>query len=119
MSINSIDSNVTSLQQIHNSYTGTTENTESTGNNETHQQQDGRLATNSEENFISMIEKANRLTSGSTECQFSIHKQTNQIIIKLINPTTKEVIKEIPSEKILDMVANMCELAGLFVDAKR
>lgn len=72
-----------------------------------------------EQIFINAIEKANRMVSGSTECQFSVHKQTKQIIIKLIDPQTKEVIKEIPSEKILDMVANMCELAGLFVDEKK
>lgn len=69
--------------------------------------------------FINEIEKANYLQAGTTECQFSVHEETKQIMIKLVDSTTKEVVKEIPSEKILDMVASMCELAGLFVDEKR
>lgn len=65
------------------------------------------------------IEKANHIEVGTTECQFSVHEKTNQIMIKIVNQQTKEVIKEIPSEKILDMVAKMCDLAGVFVDEKR
>lgn len=71
-----------------------------------------------EKQFINAIEKANQLQVGTTECQFSIHQQTKQVMIKIINSSTKEVIKEIPSEKILDMCATMCETAGLFVNKK-
>ena len=69
--------------------------------------------------MVEAIEKANHIETGTTECQFSVHEKTNQIMIKIVNQQTKEVIKEIPSEKILDMVANMCKLAGVFVDEKR
>ena len=72
-----------------------------------------------EKQFINAIEKANQLQRGTTECQFSIHQDTKQVMIKLVDTTTKEVIKEIPSEKILDMFATMCEATGLFVDTKR
>ena len=72
-----------------------------------------------EKQLIKTIEKANKLQANSTECEFSIHQSTKQIMIKIVDTNTKEVLKEIPSEKILDMVANMCELAGIFVDAKR
>lgn len=72
-----------------------------------------------EEALIKAIEKANNLTSQQTQCQFSVHERTKQIVVKIVDPQTKEVIKEIPSEKILNMVADMCELAGLFVDEKR
>ena len=34
------------------------------------------------------------------------------------NNHTEEIVKEIPPEKILDMVANMMERAGLIVDKK-
>jgi flagellar protein FlaG len=36
-----------------------------------------------------------------------------------VDSNTKEVIREIPSEKILDMFASMLELAGLLVDERR
>ncbi len=73
----------------------------------------------SEKTLIEAIEKANHIQLKSTECKFSIHEETKQIMIKLIDTSTKEVVKEIPSEKILDMFATMCEVAGLFVDEKR
>lgn len=72
-----------------------------------------------EKQLITAIEKANQLQVGTTECQFSIHEETKAVMIKLVNSETKEVLKEIPSEKILDMFATMCEIAGLFVDEKR
>ncbi len=72
-----------------------------------------------EEVLIKAIEKANNLNSKQAQCQFSVHERTKQIVVKIVDPQTKEVIKEIPSEKILNMVADMCEMAGLFVDEKR
>lgn len=39
-------------------------------------------------------------------------------MIKVMNSDTQEVIREIPSEQILDMVANFMELAGLYIDEK-
>lgn len=39
-------------------------------------------------------------------------------IIKIVNTDTKEVIKEIPPKKLLDMVAKMCEMAGIMIDEK-
>ena len=37
-------------------------------------------------------------------------------MVKVINEDTNEVIREIPPEQILDMVAKMWELAGILVD---
>ena len=35
---------------------------------------------------------------------------------KIINDATKEVIMELPPEKILDLISKMCELNGVIVD---
>lgn len=76
--------------------------------------------TMSEKIIIDTIEKANKAAEGvKTSFQFSIHKQTHQIMVKILNKETKEVIREIPPEKILDMVAKMWEMAGIIVDEKR
>ena len=40
-------------------------------------------------------------------------------MVKVIDKDTDEIIREIPSEKVLDMVAKMWELNGLLVDEKR
>ena len=39
-------------------------------------------------------------------------------MIKIIDNDTKEVLMEVPPKKILDVVAKMCELAGVLVDKK-
>lgn len=54
-----------------------------------------------------------------TQCEFSYHEKTKRISITVRDSDTKEVIKEIPPEKTLDMIAKTLELAGLLVDEKR
>lgn len=51
--------------------------------------------------------------------QYSVHEETHQIMIKVINKQTQEVVREIPPEKILDIVANLWKIAGLIIDEKR
>jgi len=51
--------------------------------------------------------------------RFKIHERTNEVIVKVVDSETEEVIREIPPEKLLDMFANMLELAGLIVDERR
>lgn len=68
-----------------------------------------------EEKVIKVIEKANqKFEYYDTRLEFSIHEQTRQIMVKMYK--NDELIREIPPEKILDMVAKMMEMAGLIVD---
>ena len=53
-----------------------------------------------------------------SEAKFGIHEKTNRITIKLVDRDTHEVIKEIPPEKSLDLIAKRMELAGVMVDEK-
>lgn len=53
------------------------------------------------------------------QAEFGIHEKTNRITIKMVDKQTKEVIKELPPEKMLDMIARMWEISGLVVDEKR
>ncbi|NLN41163.1 MAG: flagellar protein FlaG [Clostridiales bacterium] len=67
--------------------------------------------------LIEAIEKANATLKGvNTSFKFSIHETTKEIVVQVINNETQEVIREIPPQKILDMVAKMWELAGIIVD---
>lgn len=64
------------------------------------------------------VDKMNKnLTNSSV--QFGIHEATNRITIKVVDNDTKEVIRELPPEKTLDMIAKVWELAGILVDEKR
>lgn len=60
-----------------------------------------------------------RAVNDQSEAVFGIHDKTNRITIKIIDKKTKEVIKEFPPEKTLDMIAKVWEMAGLMVDEKR
>jgi flagellar protein FlaG len=56
---------------------------------------------------------------GNSEAVFGIHEGTNRVMIKIVDKTTKEVIKELPPEKTLDMIARVWDMAGILVDEKR
>ena len=56
---------------------------------------------------------------GNYSTQFGIHEKTNRITVKIVDKKTKEVVKELPPEKTLDMIAQVWEYAGLIVDDKR
>lgn len=72
----------------------------------------------SKEQMKQAVDKINKNVANS-EVQFGIHEATNRVTIKIIDKTTKEVIKELPPEKTLDMIAKAWELAGILVDEKR
>ena len=54
----------------------------------------------------------------NSEVKFGIHDKTDRVTIKLIDKDTKEVIREFPPEKTLDMIAKCMELAGVLMDEK-
>lgn len=64
------------------------------------------------------VEQMNKKMADS-EAVFGIHEDTNRVTIKIVNKDTKEVIKELPPEKTLDMIAKVWEMAGILVDERR
>ena len=64
------------------------------------------------------VEQLNKNMSHS-EAVFGFHDATNRVTIKIIDKDTKEVIKELPPEKTLDMIAKVWEMAGILVDERR
>lgn len=64
------------------------------------------------------VEQLNKKMNNS-EAIFGIHDETNRVTIKIVDKETKEVIKEFPPEKTLDMIAKAWELAGILVDERR
>ncbi|NBJ92558.1 flagellar protein FlaG [Parablautia muri] len=71
----------------------------------------------SSEQLKKAVEQLNKNMS-SSEAVFGIHEGTNRLTIKIIDKDSKEVLKELPPEKILDMIAKAWELAGVMVDEK-
>lgn len=71
-----------------------------------------------EQEKLKQVMKEMAATLPHSEPKFGIHEKTNRITIKLVDRTTQEVIKEIPPEKNLDLLAKRMELAGVLVDEK-
>lgn len=72
----------------------------------------------SNEQIKKAVEQLNKNMAHS-EAVFGIHDDTNRVMIKIVDRDTKEVIKEFPPEKTLDMIAKVWEVAGIMVDEKR
>lgn len=52
------------------------------------------------------------------DLSFHIHKETNQLVVKVVDPQTNEVIKEIPPEEMLKLAEKLHKMIGLFFDKK-
>ena len=72
----------------------------------------------SEASIKEATNRANR-SMEHTRCEYSYHKETKRVSIKVIDKDTDKVIREIPPEKSLDMLQKMWEMAGILVDEKR
>lgn len=65
------------------------------------------------------VEETNRIVFPvEDQFEFKIHEGTGRILVKLVNKETEETIREIPSEKILDLIANIWEMVGILVDER-
>ncbi|GKS14111.1 hypothetical protein YDYSY3_51110 [Paenibacillus chitinolyticus] len=74
-----------------------------------------------EESFTlpQLVEKVNTVLADSdTHIKVKVHDKTNTIMVVVVNDDTEEVIREIPSEKMLDMMYNICVNVGVFLDRK-
>ena len=48
--------------------------------------------------------------------RFSIHKPTGRTVIKVIDKETQELVREIPSEDILNLASKLDEMIGMIFD---
>lgn len=81
----------------------------------------GENETAEEKNEDMSVDKAvdllnKTMQSYNTELQFTLHKDSGEYIVKVINATDHTVIREIPPERVLDMVAHFKKMLGLIVD---
>ncbi|NMO96621.1 flagellar protein FlaG [Paenibacillus lemnae] len=82
-------------------------------------QQQGVKLSVGEEHLIKTIDRALKSLQGpETTLDISIHEKTHEIMVKVLNKDTGEVIREVPPERTLDLVASMMEIAGILIDEK-
>ncbi|MDF2859590.1 MAG: flagellar protein FlaG [Neobacillus sp.] len=73
----------------------------------------------SKEQTEKVVHSINEFLAGSnSHLKFNFHEDLQEYYVTVVDDTTNEVIKEIPSKKLLDMYAAMTEYLGLLVDRK-
>ena len=66
------------------------------------------------------IKKLNSTAAAfNIKLNFSVDDQTERLVVKVMEKETEKIIREIPPEYILNMVAQIQSLIGVFVDARR
>lgn len=58
------------------------------------------------------------LASTTSQLKFQFHEELSEYYVTIIDTDTDEVIREIPSKKLMDIHAAMREFVGLLVDRK-
>lgn len=72
------------------------------------------------EDLQDAVEKVNiTAETFNVSLRFRIHEESERIMVQVINLENNEVIKEIPPEKILNVVAQIQNIIGLFIDTRR
>lgn len=64
------------------------------------------------------VKDISKVLNSNTVAEFGIYEPMNRITIKIKDKETGEVLREVPSEKMLKMFTKACELAGILVDEK-
>lgn len=87
-----------------------------TPKNDTHEKAEKSIT---EQELHKAVEETNRIIFGDNEkFEFKIHERTGRFLVKLVDNETEETIREIPPEKILDLIANIWEMVGILVDER-
>lgn len=70
----------------------------------------------SEDQVKSAVEKLNEFVKTSaSNLQFSVDKESGMRIIKVVDPETKDVIRQIPSEEAVEIAKAIGKLQGLLI----
>lgn len=73
----------------------------------------------SNEELVEAVENIqSRLDVMGTKLGFSIHEETDDIVIEVTNRESGELIRQIPSEEVMELRARLDELVGIIFDKK-
>lgn len=65
------------------------------------------------------LSKSKKLRPKDTYVHFEVHKATGTIVVKIMDAKTNEVLTEIPSEKLLNIMVDLQALAGVLLNVRR
>lgn len=65
------------------------------------------------------VQAANRIAElVNTHLSFRIHEESGRVYVMVIDNETNEVIRQIPPQRMLEIIAQVRELIGLILDEK-
>lgn len=63
------------------------------------------------------VEQANKtMETYRTELRFSIHEDSQEMMVEVINTADNSVIREIPPERILNFISHVKKMLGIIID---
>lgn len=72
-----------------------------------------------EKNVKKAVDKFNKLLEDkSTHLEYEVYGKFKDIVVRVVDDNTKDVIQEVPPKNIIDMIDKFCEMAGMFVDRR-
>lgn len=106
--------------QVNYNISDVKDKTQGGGQNES---QGGQEAAKAHELTKSSVENLTKKLDGvindyGVHAEYEMHDKLKDIMIKIVDDKSGQVISEIPPKKILDMIAKFCEMAGIIVDKK-
>lgn len=73
----------------------------------------------SEENLNEAVDKLNKTANVFDRAlKFQIHDETHRTVVSVVDTANDKVIRQYPSEEVLDMVAKMENYLGMIFDKK-
>lgn len=66
------------------------------------------------------VSKANEFLQSQTSLnlQFSVYKDIDRTVVKVVDPTTQEVVRQIPSKEVIEIAKSLDRLQGLLLKEK-
>ncbi|SEK21537.1 flagellar protein FlaG [Carnobacterium iners] len=84
-----------------------------------YQQEQSQEVVFSKEELQKKVDEINEYVLGfNAQFSFKVHEGTGRTFVRLIDMQTHDIIKEIPPEKMMDVVAGIWDLMGIVVDRK-
>lgn len=91
------------------------ENTEAKENKESLKQTSGKQM--NREEVKEMIESFQEMSETiQTKLSFSVDEENNEIVVKIFDKESEQLIRQFPSEEMLSLQAKMIDLAGSLLD---
>jgi flagellar protein FlaG len=74
---------------------------------------------NNEKNLNEAVDKLNKTAKVfERSLQFKVHDETHRTMVSVVDTSNDKVIRQYPSEEVLDMVAKMENYLGMIFDKK-